>query len=191
MSTIHFKHPTAAQWTCTHSTTCTTRHGTSWGHLRSLSVLNRANKSTSSLYASIAWYPITLFLYRVASPCTVVIVLFIYLCHFLVPDRTNIISQWCSKICGRLYWPFLFQVKYTALHRASSQGHTEVIEFLIDKHCNIDIQDEVHTLSSCLYSVTPIKSQTMRPESWSFLNELLTVNICFKMFSNLQSVTVR
>lgn len=103
VSTIHFKHPTAAQWTCTHSTTCTTRHGTFWGHLRSLSVLNSANKSTSSLYASIAWYPITLFLYRVASPCTVVIVLFIYLCHFLVPDRTNIISQWCSKICGRLY----------------------------------------------------------------------------------------
>lgn len=103
VSTIHFKHPTAAQWTCTHSTTCTTRHGTSRGHLRSLSVLNRANKSTSSLYASIAWYPITQFLYRVASPCTVVIVLFIYLCHFLVPDRANIISQSCSKICGRLY----------------------------------------------------------------------------------------
>ena len=34
-------------------------------------------------------------------------------------------------------------MKYTALHRASSQGHTEVIEFLIDKHCNLDIQDEV------------------------------------------------
>lgn len=168
MSTIHFKHPTAAQWTCTHSTTCTTRHGTSWGHLRSLSVLNRANKSTSSLYATIAWYPITWFLYRVASPCTVVVVLFIYLCHFLVPDRTNIISQSCSKICGRLYWPFLFQVKYTALHRASSQGHTEVIEFLIDKHCNIDIQDEVHTLSSCLYSVTPIKSQTMQARELKF-----------------------
>lgn len=49
VSTIHFKHPTAAQWTCTHSTTCTTRHGTSWGHLTSLSVLNRANEHQLSL----------------------------------------------------------------------------------------------------------------------------------------------
>jgi ankyrin repeat protein len=42
----------------------------------------------------------------------------------------------------------LLQSGYTALHRAASQGHIEVITALVERGCDVNTQDEVYIFLS-------------------------------------------